>query len=213
MICSHNEVGAVLRKAAIGSGFPVGVADDLAAAGLWLCARHLDGVGAVLDAVAQGFAPEPGCEAPSAIMHVTDAGVGRSGASSFELLVAGDVDLVIVDRCDAPLMLLGLAGRVATAIHTAFELSVEGRPPIVVSGSMTTFDDLALEPGDSIRIEMADAADTSPTAEPAPIARVEVDDQEWAAVTALAARTYVAATEESRRRGAGAPPGNDDVND
>ncbi len=204
MICSRNEIGAVLEKAAIGSGFPVGLADDLAAAGVWLCTRRLDGVGAVLDAIATDFEHELDWDLGSAALHLTDVAVGRCGSSPFELLVAKDVELVIVERSDAPLLLLGLAGIVAEATETAFALSAGvDAPIIVISQSMMLVDDLALGCTDSIRITLADPSDNRPTRRRPPTDGVGVDERRWGVATELASRTYVPASDESRRRGAG----------
>jgi hypothetical protein len=50
MICSRNEIVALLYKAAVGSEITVGLAQDLAAAGAWLCSRGEPGVAMTLDA-------------------------------------------------------------------------------------------------------------------------------------------------------------------
>lgn len=51
MICSQNEITAVLYKAAIGSGLSVGLAQDLAKVGAWLCSTGRPGLGLSLDAM------------------------------------------------------------------------------------------------------------------------------------------------------------------
>ena len=48
MICSTNEITALLYKAAVGSGRLVGLAQDIARAGTWLCTNGQDGVAATL---------------------------------------------------------------------------------------------------------------------------------------------------------------------
>ncbi len=173
---------------------------------MWLCDRRLDGVGAVLDAIATEFEPELDWDMGSAALHLTDVAVARCGSSPFELLVAEDVELVIVERSDVPLLLFGLAGIVAGATETAFALSVGvGVPIIVDSHSMTFANELSLGRADSIRISLVDPADSGSTNQrPVRPHGVEVDERRWAVAKALAARTYVPASDDSRRRGAGA---------
>ena len=205
MICSRNEVGAVLAKAAIGSGFPVGLATDLAAAGVWLCTRGLDGVGAVVDAIATDFQPEIDCEIGTSSLHMSDAAVARCGPSPFELLVAGDVEVVIMERTDAPLLLLGLAGIVAGRTEAVFALSVGAGVPIIVDAhSMSFVNDLSSGSTDSIRISLVDPVDSDSTDQRLRPHGVEVDERWWTAARGLAARTHVPASDDSRRRGAGA---------
>lgn len=50
MICSQNEITALLYKAAVGSGICVGLSQDLAAAGAWLCSQGEPGVAITLNA-------------------------------------------------------------------------------------------------------------------------------------------------------------------
>lgn len=44
MICSVNEITALLYKASVGSGRSVGLAQDISRAGAWLCTNGHDGV-------------------------------------------------------------------------------------------------------------------------------------------------------------------------
>jgi hypothetical protein len=46
-----NEIIDVLKKAAVGRGLPVGLAEDAAQAGAWLIGQGHDGVSAVLMAI------------------------------------------------------------------------------------------------------------------------------------------------------------------
>jgi len=216
MICSRNEVAVMLRKAAIGSGFPVGVADDLAAAGGWLCARRLEGFGAVMDAIATEFGPESDWWSENTTVHMTDTSVARFGSSPFELLVAKDIEQVVLHRPDAPLLLVGLAGIVAQANETTFALSVGVDSPIIVSSESVMWGDaLSLDCVENIDItevhltEVDQVGDESAPS-PSPPRAVEVDERQWAVATELASRTYVPATEESRVRGAGAGLGDND---
>jgi len=180
MICSINEIRAVLRKAAMGSGFPAGLADAIAAAGVWLCAHGRDGLGAVLAAVDGGYEAEVAVERDGATVTFAGARVGRCGPSAFELIAAGDADEVIIEDPDSPTLLEGMAGvastRTATFVTTP---TVDGRFTVVCAavGEASPF---------AIRTVVA------------------VDEEQFATASALAARILVPATDESRLSGAGA---------
>jgi hypothetical protein len=49
MMCSVNEITSLLYKAAVGSGRTVGLAQDIARAGAWLCSCGQEGVAVTLD--------------------------------------------------------------------------------------------------------------------------------------------------------------------
>lgn len=53
MTYSENEVGSLLRKAAIGAGLSSGVAEDISRAGLWLLVHGLAGDQAVLQGISR----------------------------------------------------------------------------------------------------------------------------------------------------------------
>jgi len=196
----------MLKKAAVGSGFPVGLADDIAAAGVWLSTRELDGVEAVLTGIEQGFVPEFVWEADGPLLHLRNAAIGRCGVSLFELLATGEIEVVAVTDADSPLLLIGFAGVVARATGVGFELSAGNGPPIAVTAS-TVRSPKELGGsliGRSIRIVAADGAGGEAPADTAPIVGIEVAEPQWVLATELAARTYVPATDVSRRDGAGA---------
>lgn len=205
MICSRNEVAVMLRKAAIGSGFPVGVADDLAAAGGWLCARRLEGFGAVMDAIATEFGPESDWWSENTTLHMTDTSVARFGSSPFELLVANDIERVIVKRPDAPLLLVGLAGIVARANETTFALLAGVDSLIIVSSESVRWEgEPSVDGVETIEITEVNQPGGESAGSPLPPRSVEVDQRRWAAANELASRTYVPTSEESRVGGAGA---------
>jgi hypothetical protein len=206
VICSLNEIGSTLRKAAVGSGYPVGLAADIAAAGVWLCARDLDGVDAVLSSIGSGFESDTDWEPDGMFLQVGDASIGRSGTSFLELLVAKEIDRVVVERADSPLLLVGLAGVVAGASETRVELSVGSGLTVVVSPRTvhSTEGVVGIESG-PINIVEIDERGNGEATEPLPtIHGVEVSEQQLAVAMELAARTYVPATEVSRMSGAGA---------
>ncbi len=185
MICSLNEVGGLARKAAVGAGYPAGLAQSVAAAAVWLCALGRDGLGAVLDAVEDGYTPAVACS-----------------PSPYEMIAAGDIREAIVDSPRSALLLVGLAGITGRATGSCFALSNDDGTTVRVDG--TGFSGSAPE-------QLAHASRIVVTTSPA-IAHsssgtphgVDIDESTWAALQVLAQRTYVPATDESRLRGAGA---------
>ncbi len=200
MICSLNEIGGLLRKAAMGSGYPVGLADAMSAAGVWLCARDLDGVGAVLAALDGGFEPTLELQRDHETLTIANASIGRCGASVPELLASGEVGRIVLEDPDSLMLLVGMAGVAATVGSTAFALTTgEGHSAIVDSNGLSGGRMDAVV--GKVEIELAESrSQPSSSAHGA----VSVNDQQWERVSSLAARVYVPATDESRLSGAGA---------
>lgn len=206
MHVSLNEVRTTARKAAIGAGVPVGVADEIAAAADWLCAASLDGVGAVLAGLdtLPDRAAQPERERPGDGTALTAAPVVRRGPSLIDLLLVEAVDgrLVLLD-VDAPLLLIGLAGQALERGATrglAMTLTGAGFEGTVTSGIMTSSGEVpaALDRA-VVVLSQNTPADASRRVDGA-----EVDPDAWRRLAALAARTTVPADPTSRAHGAGA---------
>ena len=75
----------MLRKAALGSGFPIGLADVISSAGVWLCVRDLDGIGAALEAL----------DADSIMLLAGVAGVGATNSGVAFALIFDDASIII----------------------------------------------------------------------------------------------------------------------
>lgn len=199
MICSLNEIGGMLRKAAMGSGYPVGLADALALAGVWLCAHDLDGVGATLDALQGGFAKDLDLRQDDGTLTVAKARVGRCGVSALELLSSGEIRRTVLEAPDSIMLLVGLAGA-AAGDQKAYAFNTGGRETTIVDGGGLTGG--RIDPAaNKIEVELAEPqSDARP---PSPHG-VAVDEKQWDSIGELAARIYVPATDESRLSGAGA---------
>lgn len=78
MTYSLNEVDAMAKRAVRGAGYDWGVAEDMAQAVRWLCARDLDGIGALARALSAGIEIMP-------LMALIDTG-GRREISHDPLL-------------------------------------------------------------------------------------------------------------------------------
>lgn len=181
ILLSYNEVQTLARKAAAGAGLPYGVAEDIGEAAVWLSARGVDAVAAVVDALA-GRGPD----------DILD------GLADIDALCCGGRDEVALHGRDCGLLLIGLAG--ATAGEMGLCLAVERGEGAVVplalvedaGGLMPSAAVLRLLPGDD---RLARPATPRPAAS---------DLAAYAAALALAARTCVPASDFSRAQGAGA---------
>lgn len=222
MHLSLNEISAALRKAGRGAGLPVGLADEVADAAIWLVERGRDGVAAAV----QGLA-SPHCEieivqtAPLTLRGP----VVVAGPSAVDLLMTEPADgRVRIEAVDAPLLLAGMVGRalegeraegerVAVLRFGAGDGLGDGGGEIIVSGggvqvrAECSSPDLAApdlpNPGQPVEIRFA--ASVSGSGRPiTTLGAITVDDALWAEVQALAAKTYVPADAASRSRGAGA---------
>lgn len=202
MRLSLNEIAAALRKAGLGAGLPVGLADEVSDAAIWLVQRDLDGVEAALRALTPPFSDT------LQVDPLTLRGsVAVAGPSAVDLLMTALVGAgVRIEAVDAPLLLAGIVGRALESAGPDDErvavLRFSGGAEIVVSGDAVRGD----FPTPSEPVEIRLEASTSATVRTgqAPPAAVIVDDDLWAEVQALAARTYVPADAASRSRGAGA---------
>ena len=150
---SLNEVGGMIHKAARGAGIPIGLADELAAAGV-----RLIGTGGAAAEVTQALTDE--------------TGVAFTGPAAIDAALCDRAEQRLSD-VETPALLV--------AMVAARQVDVTAE----VQGS-----DVVLKPG--------------ATQAEKPTGPVVIPDADWAKWDALAAKTYVPATEESRLSGAGA---------
>jgi len=200
MILSLNEIEGGLRKAAIGAGLPVGLAEDAGRAAARLTAAGFDGVGVVL----LGLAGDTGPIRPKikdGLAMIAGANPVAGGVAAIDLVAAG-----VVDRAQVvaawPLLLAGLAQVAAQEQGQVFALSFGdagkgfvSKRGIDMAGRITA---------GSCDVTIRRAAAGSGIAAPVTVTTGNVDAAVWQQVGALAARTYVAATDASRLSGAGA---------
>ncbi len=207
MTFSLSEIEATARKAARGAGYSWGMAEEAGRAARWLCAAGLDGCALLAAALAAADGTDPAELAPRALddWHWR-GGAGRlcplmAGAALSDAAALWQQTGVTMERVIVPPLLLPFAALAARALGANVTVRwagvtavTEGRA-LAVSGA----DDLPTGPADvSVAIGGAMAA-------PLPRhTRASPRPQDWEALTALAARTYAPATEESRLKGAGA---------
>lgn len=201
---SLNEIENTMRRAGIGAGLHIGLAQDVAAAGAWLVARKLDGAGAVLAAL--------GCEKDRAAAAETQAGRvvfpdGRCaicGPSAIDLVMAGETtETVRVCNADAPLLIAGLAGVAAQNHEKGFRLEFGVGPAVTITSDTTRIDGAGAAARCDVTISRQPVQPHSEAAMPAADGFV-IDETVWRRLAQLAAKTYVPASEASRIKGAGA---------
>lgn len=192
---SLNEIRTTVQKAAVGAGLPPGIAEDVGRAAAWLSARGLDGVGAALLGIKTPSDDTSGVPKSRAVGEAISA-LDRVAVSEAETTIE-QPDL------DAPLLFLGLAANVAADYGLGFEIEFGGGATAMCSPRGTRLPDDLPESGCTIVITVK--PDSRCSNDPVPTTDgVAVNDAAWTETTALAARTYVPSTEESRRAGAGA---------
>ncbi len=196
---SVNEIRTTVQKAAVGSGLPPGIAEDVGRAAAWLSARGLDGVGAALAAI--GATPGGTHDAGTAGQRTR---VVSEGVSALDQVALSAPDATVkLSGLDAPALFLGLAANAAADYGLGFEISFGDGGTVICSPEGTRMSEGIPDPGCDVTITAK--PDSLCDNEPLPTTDgVVVDDKSWAEAAALAAKTYVPSTEASRLAGAGA---------
>lgn len=205
MTYALNELDSLLRKATVGSGFPVGHATAIAAAGVWLARRGFPVCEIVEGALGDGMA---------ANQMVHDNGVTRfqaaraaiDGIAAIDLLLAdaGAARVILCDL-DEPRLLLGLAGATGDASGVGFSLVTGDDESVVGAETAIAPATFRLTRGCTLELTFRPdlpGRDTAPSAtryDPA-----ATGDGGWDAIQRLAHKTYVPASDQSRLSGAGA---------
>lgn len=200
---SLNEITATLRKAAIGSGFDVGRAQDIAEAGCWLISSGRDGAGVVLQAIEAG---------PQLInfdgenSHFHNVHVASCGLGAVDIVEGSDRFVVSFDPLDVPELMLGFIGVASGANDNDYTLAFGSKGGVL----------LCVEPDTSLDDFFGDKAAKMTLLTVRQGAIISQDDQAnqdegyridletWVKLLDLAHKTYVPASEASRLSGAGA---------
>ena len=201
---SLNETGTMLRKACVGAGLPVGLAEDLGRAGTWLIAHGHDGASAVLTALAGDLSSPAHLQTNAAQAIFSNTAVAVCGPSAIDLAIAdAKAEGVLLNNADSPLLVIGLAG--AAAVHSDHKFTVgfsNGCSAIVTAIGVSLNSQV---PATACDVEISSRRTQSgiDVAGPA-INDFVISDDDWQKITRLATKTYVPATEASREKGAGA---------
>ena len=193
---SQNEIFGMSVKAARGAGHPMGLAEDMARATLWLCQNHFDGIGVLIT--------ELRLESGPVQYETSSAGIKLSGASTACLAVCGMDGLAaglsksaILENVTNPLMLLGICADASKGLEKRVDVdewAVLDNGQIISVGDDPKIGDY--------RLKMSNSTHQGPVSDG--IEPTDIPDHRWSVLEALAARTYVPATAESRAAGAGA---------
>lgn len=214
MSLSLNELDALAKKAARGAGHHWGIAEEAGKATRWLCARGLDGGGALARLM------DDTCEigktrlTPASLIDDWESPSGRicpliagtAISDNYRLLASGRLRIVNVSE---PLLLLPFAAGAAHRLDVVLGLDWGGGL-YATDGSRCTH-----EVGSDAASDCADTATVviGPNVlhgvDLARATRAAPDGAALAVLERFAARTYAPATEESRRLGAGAGTGQD----
>ena len=202
---SLNELESLLKKAAVGAGLPVGHAVAIAGAGVWLARRKLPVCEIIARAVADGVR-ESAVESGGTGLAFKAARAAVDGPAAIDLLLAGTVDETItLNDVDEPALLVGLAGAAAQVHGVSIALDagdgemVLGVGAEIVPAEWRAAGKRTLVMRQCNDLNGGDAGNLATRYDPAACA-----DSGWDQLVALAHRTYVPASDQSRLSGAGA---------
>ena len=222
MRLSLNEIEVTVRKAALGVGFPLGLAEDAGAAAAWLATAGLPVAEPIAAALFHGCGEEPRLVSTGTVCTIaTDTGrcsVLRAGPSACDLVIAAAASgkrIAVEAFVDVPMIAIAQAGIASADAALPLVVEIAGRPAALLGGSMPVLfaapAELAALVCERVRIGIAGG----PEQDAVPHSLVEereavlaqglrVNPELWRRVQAMAARTLVPATVQSRERGAGA---------
>ncbi len=210
MSWSLNELEAETRKAIRGAGLSWGLAEDGAKAVRWLAAQGVDPLPALRDILDRhghaNIAPtftmaETGrwhAAAPICPITLGAALCDNAGRLATEPCVAGPVA--------RPLLLIPFVATAARILGRPLQLDVNGSPVVLNAQGDPSGDVSVLDLPDVSNIHCAVAVGQPHASQfrAASTRGMEADPQSWARIEAYVHRTYVPASEHSRRAGAGA---------
>ena len=198
MTYSFNEIETTMRKAALGLGWPEGIADNFGRAAVYLEKRGISGIEPILSVLQRGpVSVSPEFDSGAAVFRERS---GLAEIAAFDLLAACVVRRVeLVGACDID-ALIGSAGVAAKEYACGFLLEPDRNSAIEVYESHVSLPErrkksrggvsAALLPRKVLIPEIAE--------------RREINSAAWNQSLAMAALTLVPSTDSSRRLGAGA---------
>jgi hypothetical protein len=223
---SLSEVEVTTRKAALGAGFPLGLAEEAGACAAWLAAAgfpfaelmaaalltdtperpHVIRKGDVVELAGEGV-----CSALRMLPSACDLVIASANARR-PISVEARVDVPALAIAQAALASAGSAVPLAVAIGGVLSVVTRGENSPLLFGSIAT---IAALRSKLVSIRLMDESNPQPQHGPdafglegARVLALEqgvvADDHDWERVSRLAARTLVPATIQSREHGAGA---------
>jgi hypothetical protein len=220
MRLSLNEVEVTVRKAALGVGLPLGLAEDAGAAAAWLAATGFPVV-ELIGAALETTSAEPRMERGDGIIRfLSEEGacsVLRAGPSACDLALAAaglGAGTAVEAVMDVPVLAVAQAVLASAGSGVALTIAAAGKPAAEVADGAPAFliepSALAALRAERVRIAPAKAPGRHPPQsfraerEAALGEGVSVDAGGWRRVQDLADRMLVPATAHSHERGAGA---------
>lgn len=200
---SLNEISATLKKAAIGCGFDVGRAEDIAGAGCWLIASGRDGAGTVLQAIEDG---------PQSISfdgensHFKNVHIASCGLAAVDIVEGSERFVVSFEPLDVPELLLGFVGVASRANDNDYTFAFGSKGGVLLCVEPdTSLDDFFGDKAAKMRLWTVRAGVVVSQDDQANLDEGHrIDLETWVKLLDLAHKTYVPASEASRLSGAGA---------
>ena len=194
MIRSHNEVVSTAAKALRGASFATGVSDELAQATLWLCLNGFSGVEVLLEELASQTTPLK-ADGSSGVLYLSGA-AGLCAISAVDGLRTDMWASATITAPTNPQIVLGVCGHMSAAAGDAVEIA---NWAILDGGALNLLSQTP--PKGHLILRRAPNTGAAMPKAPEPF---EVSQNAWQALEALAAKTYVPASQSSRESGAGA---------
>ena len=201
---SLNEIEMTLLKAARGAGRPMGVAEDLARAGVWLCRLGCNGVSIAIDTLEASERQELAIEYAGRESRLREGEAMQVVLALIDFALSEQEQVVrLPTGLPVPQILIGAAGQFSSQYGLSFSVVFGKATEVLISpdGVSVIPLDLPMETVVSIRT-LSTVGDSAihQFINHRPI----VDAVTWSRAEALAALTYVPASEQSRVGGAGA---------
>ena len=194
MIVSATELKSALYRMLIASGIDVGTADDIARAGAYgaglglpVCAEILGG----LKVQRPDVEIQDGALIWKGVVDLTAI------ASSVDMLQSGQVQCVSAEDIAAPS--LASVMPVILAPELTFQISAAGLSLMTCNRDIYKLKDIS---GSGFKMSVISKPSHLPEA--CKSRSIEIEDKLWQDISAIAAKSYVEATEASRASGAGA---------
>lgn len=211
MTWSLNELETETRKAIRGAGLPWGLAEEGSKAVRWLAAHGVDPMPALSDIlerhdrrshIASAFTMTAAgrWQAASPVCPIT---LGAALCDEADRL---GTDTLVAGPVARPLLLAPFVAAAARILKRPVQLAVDGIQVTLNERGDPSCDVSTLDIPDAIEIRCVVPAGepAGSQARPASTCGIETDPQSWTRIAAYVHRTYVPASERSRREGAGA---------
>ena len=209
---SENQLSQTITKAGYAAGIGYSQAEDIGKAAVLLCRHGISGCSAAIDALLLDAGKGP-CrlvhEGQCLTIKADSARAAIEGIAALDWLVTqSSTARLHVKNCDSIWMFIGLMLLVGSTFQTAFSLCRENRDEeIFITPEHSLPDELSdiLQPPVIIRcVPIQDRGVEVNTASNFQSGRCQITIADWETLVALAFKSYVPASEESRMHGAGA---------